>query len=120
MLDLPLLDQGFLLILSLLLLDFEVLIDQVLLRHIGKLKLLDVKIVSAEMALLALETDGIPVVAFLVVSELDGIHTASHNASLVHRVAVLSAREKVCILLTDECFQTIFESTLDSCRQLPI
>lgn len=81
MLDLPLLDQGFLLILSLLLLDFEVLIDQVLLWYIGELKLFDVKVVSAEMALLALKADGIPIVG---VSELDGIHTASHNASLVH------------------------------------
>ena len=56
MLDLPLLDELLLLVLSLLLLNLEVHVDLVLFRNIdvSKVQFLDIEVMSPQMALLAL------------------------------------------------------------------
>ena len=113
-LDLPLLDQRLLLILGLLLLDFEVLVDQVLLGDVGELELLEVEIVPTQVALLALQAYGVVLVGSRLVAELDGVHSACDDAALVHRVAVLSSREEVRILLSDGGIQAVFESAKNS------
>lgn len=111
MLDLPFLDQRLLLILSLLLLDFEVHVDFVLFGDcdISKVELLEVEVVPAEMALLALQNDRVVLIVGELVTELDRVHSSCDDAALIHRVAVLSPREKVCVWLSDVCIETVFE-----------
>lgn len=110
------------LILSLLFLDLEVLVDQVFLGdgEVCKLELFQVEIMPTQMALLALQDDGVVLVVGKLISEPNRIHSACDNAALVYRVAVLGPREEVCILLSDACIQAVFESAENSCWQRPV
>lgn len=116
MLDLSFLDQRLLLILSLLLLDFEVHVDFVLFRdwEISKVELLEVEVVPAQMALLALQNDRVVLIVGELVTKLDRIHSSCDDAALIHRVAVLGTREKVCVCLSDIRIETILEFAKNS------
>jgi hypothetical protein len=100
------------LILSLLLLNFEVDIDFVFFWdiNISKIEFFKIEVMSPEMALLALKNDLIVLIIRELISKLDHVNSSSDDATLVYRVTILSTWEKVSILLSNISIKTIFES----------
>ena len=118
MLDLPLLDERFLLILGIVLLDFEIHVDLVVLMnfYVCEVELLKIEIVSTKVRLLAFEIDGVVLIVVELVSKLNHVNPSSHDAPLIDRVSVLCSREELSILLSDSGIETIFELTEDARR----
>lgn len=100
-LDLPLLDELLLLVLSLLLLNLEVHVDLVLFRNVdvSKVQFLDVEIMSSQMSLLALKHNRVVFIIGKLVSKLDHVDSTSHDGADVNRA--LRTGEEVSILVTD-------------------
>ena len=86
-LDLSLLDELLLLVLSLLLLNLEVHVDLVFLRYVdvSKVQFLDIEIMSPQMTLLALKHYRVVFVIGKLVTKFDHIHSASDDGANVHR-----------------------------------
>lgn len=114
MLNLPLLDELFLLVLSLLLLNLEVHVDLVLLRNINvsKVQFLDIEIMSPQMTLLALEHYRVVFVIGKLVAKFDHINSACDYGAYVHRA--LRPWEEVSVLVSDIGVEAVLELAEDA------
>ena len=114
MLDLSLLDELLLLVLSLLLLNLEVHVDLVFLRYVdvSKVQFLDIEIMSPQMALLALEHYRVVFVIGKLVAKFDHINSASDDGANVHRA--LRSWEEVSVLISYVGIEAILELAQDT------
>ena len=100
-LDLPLLDELLLLVLSLLLLNLEVHVDLILFRdvNVSKFELLQIEVMSSQMTLLALKHNGVVLIVGKLVAKLDHVDSACHDGTNVNRA--LRTWEKVSVLVSN-------------------
>ena len=86
-LDLSLLDELLLLVLSLLLLNLEVHVDLVFLRYVdvSKVQFLDIEIMSSQMALFAFEHYRVVFVICKFVTKFDHVNSACDDGANVYR-----------------------------------